>query len=608
MSDVAIEMRGIGKMYKVFPSRTANLLDALGLPGPRRYREFWALKDIDLELERGGRIGVVGRNGAGKSTLLKLITQNISPTEGSLRVNGAVQALIEVGAGFHPEFTGEENIRAALTLQGARPARMKALIDEIMDFTELGEFLFQPFRTYSAGMQARLAFATATAIEPEILIIDEVLSAGDAYFAAKVSERMRALVDSGASVVLVSHSLDHITMFCDEAIWVDRGHIVRRGRPLDVVKAYQQFTRALDERRLKAKNRKARQGVATHLLDNYAETLTARITLPAGGLGALDVERVALWRGDELEDEVRVGDAQDADDSHAAFVVLDGGAWSDPAQTERGLCRRLMWTPELAASGSVAFNLYSFFEDETYRIELTCRGAGLVRLELLRGATAQASIEFEAGSESDTYAVELRPDRAPFAAVGAAVSDEDYAQPVRVTALGERVRRPPSMPDVLVQTLPAAADDLEATHWEGEGSVTIENALLLGPQGEQAVYEVGSPITFELHARAHRDGVFPIIPVAVLYRLDGIAVSTHIGERIEARLSRGDQLTIRLEFARVDLGDGPYVFSAALYRRLEDQGNAETYDLVDRSYEFEIVGNDPLYTSIYRLPAQWTYE
>src|SRR6266404_4742064 len=173
MSDYALRLRGVSKMYKVFPSRTANLADALGLPGRRRFREFWALRGIDLELPHGKRLGIVGRNGAGKSTLLKLITGNIVPTVGTVDVGGSVQALLDAGAGFHPEFTGEENIRAALTLQAVPSSRMNDAIEEIAEFTELGEFLGQPFRTYSAGMQARLAFATATAVQPEILIVDE---------------------------------------------------------------------------------------------------------------------------------------------------------------------------------------------------------------------------------------------------------------------------------------------------------------------------------------------------------------------------------------------------------------------------------------------------
>ena len=164
-------------MYKIFPSagRESERRPRAAAIDRQRYREFWALRGIDFELAARSRLGIIGRNGAGKSTLLKLITQNIVPTEGPVEVQGEVQALIEAGGGFHPEFTGEENIRAALTLQGVPARTMPGCVEEIAEFTELGEFLGQPFRTYSAGMQARLAFATATAVEPDILIVDEML-------------------------------------------------------------------------------------------------------------------------------------------------------------------------------------------------------------------------------------------------------------------------------------------------------------------------------------------------------------------------------------------------------------------------------------------------
>src|SRR5262245_18708888 len=156
---IAIRLSGVGKMYKVFPSRLDNLLDALGVERFLTWRgnasrEFWALRDIDIELKAGSRLGIIGRNGAGKSTLLKLITGNIAPTEGQVAVNGQVQALLEAGAGFHPEFTGYENIRAALTYQGLHPTAIEAAVQEIEEFTELGQFLAQPFKTYSTGMQA----------------------------------------------------------------------------------------------------------------------------------------------------------------------------------------------------------------------------------------------------------------------------------------------------------------------------------------------------------------------------------------------------------------------------------------------------------------------
>src|SRR3954453_2471199 len=186
-SEHAIRLSGVGKVYRVFPSRSANFVDALGLSRllPRRrsrYEEFWALRGVDFELENGARLGIIGRNGAGKTTLLNLITGAVASTEGTIETVGTVQALLEARAALHPEFTGKENIRAALTYQGFNQRQIRAAEEDIADFTELGSFLDHPFRTYSTGMQARLGFAIATSVEPEILIVDEVLGAGDAYF------------------------------------------------------------------------------------------------------------------------------------------------------------------------------------------------------------------------------------------------------------------------------------------------------------------------------------------------------------------------------------------------------------------------------------------
>jgi lipopolysaccharide transport system ATP-binding protein len=597
MSETALRLVGVSKMYKIFPSRTANLADALGLPGRRRFREFWALRGIDLELPQGERLGIVGRNGAGKSTLLKLITGNIVPTEGSVDVSGSVQALLEAGAGFHPEFTGHENIRAALTLQGVPTSAMKDAIEEIADFTELGEFLAQPFRTYSAGMQARLAFATATAVRPEILIVDEMLSAGDAYFSSKANERMRRLVDSGASLLLVSHSLDHITMFCERAIWIDRGRIVKQGSSLEVVKAYQQFSRVLEERRLIAKNAKAQRGDSpSFTLDNYAETVLARITVTGDDAWA-EVRHAGLRRDGELEDSVSVGDAQDADDAHPAYVLATGDeqGWSGPMETDEGFVRRLNANGR-AAVGEVAFNLYSYFPEAEYALELTARGHGTAAVEFIRGGRSLETTSLSLAETWQDARLDVRPQ---VAAVGAPVTESDYdlrAQTVRrrtASAVAERAEARTAAPE------PAP------TRWPGEGSISIDRVALMGGAGEQAVYEVGSPLALVMSFVARRAGTFQIIPVAVLYRRDGILVSTHVGEPFELTLEPDDESSVRLDLRRLNLGDGHYVFSVALYRTLEHLGESEAYDLIDRSYEFEVVGNERGDSSLFHHPSEW---
>jgi lipopolysaccharide transport system ATP-binding protein len=252
LSDFAVRLEGISKKYKMFTRRRDHLLDTFGinrlLPWVKApYRDFWALRGIDLELQKGQRIGIIGRNGAGKTTLLKLITGNITPTKGKVEVGGQVHALLDVAGGFHPEFTGRQNIRYALTYQGINSRDIKVAEDDIAEFTDLGDFLDQPFKTYSLGMKARLTFACATAVTPDILIVDEVLGVGDAAFYRRSTDRMRDLMHDGASVLLVSHALQQVQRFCDESIWLEHGEIVMRGATTEVVKSYEKFTRELDE-------------------------------------------------------------------------------------------------------------------------------------------------------------------------------------------------------------------------------------------------------------------------------------------------------------------------------------------------------------------------
>lgn len=246
---LAISLREVSKVYRLHGSQRDQLVDVLGL---QRFgfktrtpaKEFFALSNISLEVPRGHRIGIVGRNGAGKTTLLKLICGNFSPTQGEIEVNGKVQALMNVGLGFHPEFTGRENVEASLLYNGLGREVYKEAMEGIIDFCELGEFLDQPFKTYSLGMQARLMFAAATAIHPDILIVDEVLGAGDAYFVAKSKKRVEKLINSGCTMLLVSHSMTQVLELCDEAIWLHEGHIRMRGDAFVVVKAYEEYLHA----------------------------------------------------------------------------------------------------------------------------------------------------------------------------------------------------------------------------------------------------------------------------------------------------------------------------------------------------------------------------
>ncbi|HEU4684579.1 MAG TPA: ABC transporter ATP-binding protein, partial [Nitrospira sp.] len=239
-------MRGIAKTYRLHGSLGDQLIDVLGLEhlGIRTRhpsKEFSALRDISLDIPAGERIGIIGRNGAGKTTLLKLICGNFAPSRGSIQVNGTVQALMNMGLGFHPEYTGRENVEAALLYNGLDRGEYLKAVEQIIEFCELGEFLDQPFKTYSLGMQARLMFAAATAVKPDILIVDEILGAGDAYFVAKSKRRIQTLINSGCTLLLVSHSMEQILEMCSRVVWLDQGKIRMQGEAFLVVKAYEEF-------------------------------------------------------------------------------------------------------------------------------------------------------------------------------------------------------------------------------------------------------------------------------------------------------------------------------------------------------------------------------
>ena len=243
---LAIHLKNVFKVYKLHGSQGNQLIDVLGL---QRFgfktktpsKTFSALSDISLDVPRGHRIGIIGRNGAGKTTLLKLICGNFAPTSGEVAVNGTVQALMNIGLGFHPEYTGRENVEASLQYNGLTRNEYHKAMEDIITFCELGDFLDQPFKTYSLGMQARLMFAAATAIKPDILIIDDVLGAGDAYFIAKSKARIEKLVSSGCTMLLVSHSMQQVLELCDEAIWLDQGRIRMQREAFLVVKAYEEY-------------------------------------------------------------------------------------------------------------------------------------------------------------------------------------------------------------------------------------------------------------------------------------------------------------------------------------------------------------------------------
>jgi lipopolysaccharide transport system ATP-binding protein len=269
-ADNAIEVRNLGKRFEIGSHRggyqllTETISERFKKIGRQpEQREFWALRDIDFEVERGGTLGIIGHNGAGKSTLLKILSRITPPTIGQARLRGRVGALLEVGTGFHPELTGRENVFLNGAILNMSRREIEGKFDEIVEFADIGAFIDTPVKRYSSGMQLRLAFSVAAHLEPEILIIDEVLSVGDMAFQRKCLGRMESATEEGRTVLFISHNLQAVRRLCDRAILLAEGRMRAEGQVDDVIDAYVSDTRAdwelnLRERRQRWGNGKLR--------------------------------------------------------------------------------------------------------------------------------------------------------------------------------------------------------------------------------------------------------------------------------------------------------------------------------------------------------------
>ena len=236
MTAPVLTVRDVGKYFRQYSRRWAQLWEVL--TGQRMHRAHWVFQGLNFEVQPGEAVGLVGRNGAGKSTLLKLLTGVQEPDTGSIERRGRVSAILELGVGFHPEFTGRDNARQTALVQGLDEAQVDALMPAIEAFAEIGEYFDQPVHTYSSGMQMRLAFSVATAVQPDLLIVDEALAVGDAYFQHKCYERIRTMRDGGAAILLVSHDPSSIRSLCSRAILLHEGRLLEDGPPALVLETY----------------------------------------------------------------------------------------------------------------------------------------------------------------------------------------------------------------------------------------------------------------------------------------------------------------------------------------------------------------------------------
>ena len=233
---------GLGKCYRIYDQPQDRLREALSLRGTKRHRQFWALRGLDLTIQQGETWGIIGRNGSGKSTFLQMLCGTVSPTEGTIKSKGRIAALLELGSGFNPEFTGEENVRINASLLGLTSQQVSERYDAIIEFADIGDFVHQQVKTYSSGMFVRLAFAVASHSDPDILIVDEALSVGDIAFQNKCIARIKELRDKGMTLVFVSHDLSRLQLICNKAAWIHQGQLRAVGDPIKICQDYYAFT------------------------------------------------------------------------------------------------------------------------------------------------------------------------------------------------------------------------------------------------------------------------------------------------------------------------------------------------------------------------------
>lgn len=241
MSDIAIKIENLSKIYRLYDKPIDRMKESLSISKKKYSREHYALKNITFDVKKGDSIGIIGKNGSGKSTLLKIITGVLTQSQGNIEVNGKIAALLELGAGFNPEYTGIENIYLNGTMMGYTKEEMEKRVNPIVEFADIGEFINQPVKTYSSGMFARLAFAVAINVEPDILIVDEALSVGDTRFQIKCIDKMKELKENGTTILFVSHATEQVKRFCNRAVWINNGEMMDIGESSEIIDKYESY-------------------------------------------------------------------------------------------------------------------------------------------------------------------------------------------------------------------------------------------------------------------------------------------------------------------------------------------------------------------------------
>lgn len=327
MLDVVIKIESLSKVYKLYNDPVDRMKEALNPFRKSYHRDFFALKDVSFEVKKGETIGIIGKNGSGKSTLLKVLTGVLTPSDGFYRVEGKVSSLLELGAGFNPELSGLENVYFNGAILGFTKEEMDQKLDAILEFADIGEFIGQPVKNYSSGMQVRLAFAVAISVDPDILIVDEALAVGDMRFQQKCFRKFREFQKNGKTIIFVSHDIGSVTNYCDRAIWLLDGGIYRAGDPDKVTREYTSYMYygledGNDNKDAKIDNCSGNVGGR---VEDLGLDLESVVGCSSFGEGGAKIKRVGLYSTENGE-KIKVFKGGERVSFNAEIEVLDGNS------------------------------------------------------------------------------------------------------------------------------------------------------------------------------------------------------------------------------------------------------------------------------------------
>ncbi|MGQ0743223.1 MAG: ABC transporter ATP-binding protein [Acidimicrobiales bacterium] len=524
----AIEARNLSKIYRLYNRPKDRLLDLVGYRRATRVvSEHRALDGVTLSVRRGEKVGLIGRNGAGKSTFLKLVSGVIEPSSGVLNVAGSARALLEIGTGFHLDFTGRENVRAYLAQMALPETEMRELMPSIVDFAEVEEYIDQPLKTYSTGMRARLMFATSTAVSPELLILDEVLGVGDAYFTRKSFDRIAEMCQEGTTLLLVSHDMYAVSRIADRLVWLEKGRVVFDGKPSDAVAAYEASIRDQEEERLRNKAM-----LATHSsripVGAVNDAVYLELGVKDGAPGPIYLARVALVDGDQILSELDISAEPDESGAAGSRVILPESCWGQVTAWKGEQAR------PLAGFGSPFRNG-----------GLVLTGEGLVR----RLESSNVDLVVAHGADPPAELV-----------VNGYIRGRHQFRVEMSPRAGWLIDRGP------IDLGPPTPDQATRVRGVGTGRIEIRSARVLGPDGQEArLLQHGRPITVELKARINGNDVDEKCDLLVSFLRSGVDTVTRVFTRdLRFEEVQGRNVTIRLRIPRLQLGSGDYTVAVQI--------------------------------------------